>query len=923
MQRLGGPVIIIAVVAVIIVAAIAGVVYTLFAGGDSGGMTALTSEKNVASHEGLSLSVPPAGVPGDFKVAITSLPAADFESSTTEDEILLAARTALPSFLKPLSPIFTLQTQGSAPMQMTFALDAAGLGPLDTVDLYAWDGTQWYFLPGNHNGERLVAQTAKLPQAIGAFQTASTVQVVSTVLDVGDSLAQTGSTVNVVQVSGLVLQADGALTGGLQGGYDASQGYAVMPLLRTPDDNGTALNAMLADANAQQLQIGGVVDLVNSNNFNGVVIDYRGLDPARGAAFNQFVTDLAAALHEQGKTLTVVVPTPKIENANYTTGAYDLKTLGEAADVIELPLGDDLSVVGNGSADQIISWATGQVSRFKLRLLLSTFSADSASDGSVLRVPGNNAITLFGNTSLQTDLAAIAPGSPVNVGLTGKVQSLDYDTSAYAPRFTYLDDSGQTRIVHFTTAETVAHQLVLSQAHNLGGVTVRNLFNSGNPAGMFDAVVQFKLKNAALTTAGASLSYVVQGANGVVAEATSAPNQPFAWTAGDPGQYSIAANFNGSALGSVDVMVPSPTPVETGTPAPSATATRKPVATATPCSGPCPTATPAPPTNTPAPTQAPAGSIAGGGSWGAFELGGQVVHGGITYAADMKRAGMTWVKLQAHEGNDMSAAINNAHAQGFKILVSVVGAKDQVMNPAYQQQFANYMATLASQGADALEVWNEPNIDREWPNGQVNGANYASLLKTVYPIVKGANPNTIVVSAAPAPTGFFGGDSCWNAGGCDDRTFMQGLFNAGGGNYLDCIGVHYNEGIVSPHEIGTDPRDNYFTRYFQTMINTYAGIFQNARPLCFTEIGYLTGEGYPDLASTAPGFAWAANTSVGEQAQWLAEAASIAKGTSAIRFMIVFNIDFTTYGSDPQAGYAIIRPGGACPACDALDAVMP
>ena len=37
--------------------------------------------------------------------------------------------------------------------------------------------------------------------------------------------------------------------------------------------------------------------------------------------------------------------------------------------------------------------------------------------------------------------------------------------------------------------------------------------------------------------------------------------------------------------------------------------------------------------------------------------------------------------------------------------------------------------------------------------------------------------------------------------------------------------------------------------------------------------------------------------------------------------MIVFNVDFTVYGDDPQAGFAIIRPGGACPACDSLHAV--
>jgi len=42
-----------------------------------------------------------------------------------------------------------------------------------------------------------------------------------------------------------------------------------------------------------------------------------------------------------------------------------------------------------------------------------------------------------------------------------------------------------------------------------------------------------------------------------------------------------------------------------------------------------------------------------------------------------------------------------------------------------------------------------------------------------------------------------------------------------------------------------------------------------------------------------------------------------------VRLMIIFSVDITQYGSDPQGAYAMIRPGGGCPACDALAAVQP
>jgi hypothetical protein len=47
----------------------------------------------------------------------------------------------------------------------------------------------------------------------------------------------------------------------------------------------------------------------------------------------------------------------------------------------------------------------------------------------------------------------------------------------------------------------------------------------------------------------------------------------------------------------------------------------------------------------------------------------------------------------------------------------------------------------------------------------------------------------------------------------------------------------------------------------------------------------------------------------------------LSKSGGVVRLMVVFNVDFTVYGADPQGGYAIIRPGGGCPACETLRAV--
>ncbi len=302
-----------------------------------------------------------------------------------------------------------------------------------------------------------------------------------------------------------------------------------------------------------------------------------------------------------------------------------------------------------------------------------------------------------------------------------------------------------------------------------------------------------------------------------------------------------------------------------------------------------------------------------------FSYGGHVEGFGDATVNAMRLAGMSWAKRQwryiaGQNPGDVAGIINDAHAKGFRILIGIVGQTGDVNNGGYFDQYASFVGGVAALGADAIEVWNEMNIDREWPSGSIDPGMYTDLLRRSYGAIKGANPGTLVISGAPAPTGYFGGCS---AGGCDDSAYIAGMAAAGAANYMDCIGLHYNEGIVGPNQTSGDPRGNsgYFTRYFWGMVNTYSKAFRGARPLCFTELGYLTPEGFPPLPGS---FGWAENVTVGQQASWLKQAVALSRSSGKVKLLIVWNVDFTNYGDDPMGGYAIIRPGGACPACEAL-----
>lgn len=315
-------------------------------------------------------------------------------------------------------------------------------------------------------------------------------------------------------------------------------------------------------------------------------------------------------------------------------------------------------------------------------------------------------------------------------------------------------------------------------------------------------------------------------------------------------------------------------------------------------------------------------AVASTASVGGFELGGQALS--FAHPDLMHSAGMTWVKRQVKWHGDESAGsfqhvISSAHANGFKVLLSVIGVRDQISgDPAgYYQRFATFLAGLAAGGADAIEIWNEMNIDREWPVGQISGANYTQMLAAAYNAIKSSNSNTMVISGAPAPTGFFQGCS---PNGSDDNCYIQEMAQAGAANYLDCVGVHYNSGILPPDQTSGAPvgSSGHYSWYLPRMMTLYRQIFPS-KPLCFTELGYLTGEG---IGALPGGFAWASGTSLAEHANWLAGAVNVTRGSGYVRLMIVWNVDSTLFAADPQGGYAIVRPGGGCPACVTLASAM-
>ena len=818
------------------------------------------------------------------------------------------ALRSLPSYLELRSPLYTFEPRGEghAVVQIPLPADAV---PYQTLDLYRWDkeAGQWVFVPGHVDMAAGVFRASTLPDNVALFQTRRPASLIGTTLEAGQALDVVGaSTLNLIMPAGITLRSDGVLEGALIGGWELGAGYAVVPVIRTAE--GVDLRTLRYDQAGLALHIEDLKNLAVSGGYHGVAIDYP-VNPPDREAFTAFITGLADALHQHNKLLIVILPRPSGSAMNWDTGGYDWQAIGAVADAVVIEAGDNpVDYAVNGSAVTLLGWAVGEISRFKVYLAMSASSVQDAG-GDLTLISYDEALAPLGSVTVSSPAPASSDayllGTEFNFGLSGSVADLtaDQNTGAY----TYTLDGGQRRI-WIVTANTIRARLDMAAAYNIGGMVINNLLSEGNDAGLETAINEFKANNASTVPSQLAMQWTVSGASGAVLSQSTGIGTPLVWRADAPGDYTVQGQIVGGRVSDRGAVAVRVVPPDTPTPLPNT-----PQATVRP-SNTNPGATTAPPA-----TQAATAPPVSGQVTGALEIGGQVP-GFISHGSLMHYAGMNWVKFQiawtpGMDPSSAAGAIAAGHGAGFKVLLSIA-AQNKYPGSIDFASFSAFLGGVAALGPDAIEVWNEPNINREWPTGQINGANYVTnMLAPAYQAIKAANPNVMVISAAPAPTGYWG--ACAPEG-CDDWLYIAQMRDAGAASYLDCVGIHYNEGIIPPSQTSGDPRSEHYTRYFFGMLNLYYSTL--GKPLCFTELGYLTPEGYGTLPA---GFSWAQNTTVAQQAAWLAEAAVLASQSGKVRLMIIFNVDFTVWGDDPQAGYAIIRPGGGCPACDAVHAVLP
>ena len=186
--------------------------------------------------------------------------------------------------------------------------------------------------------------------------------------------------------------------------------------------------------------------------------------------------------------------------------------------------------------------------------------------------------------------------------------------------------------------------------------------------------------------------------------------------------------------------------------------------------------------------------------------------------------------------------------------------------PKRDSDWLDFLTAFVSrykQRVRAYEIWNEPNLAREWCSQSPNPAKYAQFLKESYAAIKAIDPTAMIVSGGLDPT------TCCADGrqAIPDSIFLSKLYDAMGGTsegYFDVLGAHaagYKaDPEADPAAVANDPdltnhdpsspdlRRIYCFRHVEDIRQIMVKHGDNNKQIAITEFGWTSDPVNPAYA---------------------------------------------------------------------------
>lgn len=306
---------------------------------------------------------------------------------------------------------------------------------------------------------------------------------------------------------------------------------------------------------------------------------------------------------------------------------------------------------------------------------------------------------------------------------------------------------------------------------------------------------------------------------------------------------------------------------------------------------------------------------------------------------NLQTLGVGWVKVQVswklYENGpeqytdrfpELDQFVSRANGRGLRVMLGVAKAPEwsrpltEMDGPpvefAQYRDFMNYLAARYRGQVAAYELWNEPNLQREWYGFPLDGALFVDLLREGAAGVRAADPDAVLISGAPAPTGINDGVTA-----VDDRVFLQQMIDAGVADIVDVIGAHPYGWANPPDSTAANPdpaipsHNNHPSFFFWDTLHDYRAQLDAAEhrnmEIWVTEFGWGSFEGFG--GEPPAGVSFMASVSEWQQAVYTLRAFELAQQWEWVGPMILWNLNFgPLLGTQfSESGFSLLREDGS------------
>ena len=364
----------------------------------------------------------------------------------------------------------------------------------ELVVLYTYDGDDWRRLGEAvplADGNAVQAEVTVLPANVAAFRPVEQTRVILGTLPedaTPDQNALIG--VTTLNVEGLRPGADGSVIGTIP---ENDVGVPVAPtILAASSADAETVNSILADPELSAAHVEVLLELATNGSYAGIDLNYQTIEVGNEEAFTSFVESLASGLRRDGRTLTLTLPLPIRDDSGWNTQNVDWQAIALLVDAIKLPpvMEQDRYFV---EMEAVLDFLTARVSGSKLLLTIDPYSHERGVDGlqshtltEALGVASTPVTRPSGSIATGETLVALGLNLSGETGASGLI----WDDTARAVTFSYTGPGG-ARIVWLANEFSEAFKLDLARRYQLGGVSVLDVSEASEVAGIWPVLLQY------------------------------------------------------------------------------------------------------------------------------------------------------------------------------------------------------------------------------------------------------------------------------------------------------------------------------------------------------------------------------------------------------------------------------------------------